>query len=90
MPSPATRSAAHHPSTNLSPSLASLADDAVFYPGSAALRSAERLEEKGLRQEAAHARARKRDRVKMVGHNLHTAFKTWFKEVSESLLLLLM
>ena len=27
-------------------------------------------------------RVRKRDKVKMVGHHLHSAFRSWFKEVS--------
>lgn len=28
-------------------------------------------------------RVRKRDRAKMVGHQLHSAFKSWFKDVSQ-------
>lgn len=30
-------------------------------------------------------RRRKRDRVRMVGHNLHSAFRAWFKDVSTQL-----
>jgi serine/threonine protein kinase/acetyl esterase/lipase len=32
------------------------------------------------RQHSSESRIRKRDRVRMVGHHLHTAFKTWFKD----------
>lgn len=67
----------------LSPIPANLADEA-----SADRRSPDRHHDEKLRQQSGSPRARKRDKVRMVGHNLQNAFKSWFKEVSISSLLL--
>jgi hypothetical protein len=72
-------------------STSSLTDSAVFYePRSPASPSSKGMHlADGDSDEHHHnnhsdgaLRARKRDKVKMVGHNLHTAFKSWFKDVS--------
>jgi len=78
----------HHPQNPVgaSPSTASLTDEAVFYnpttnSASAHRKSSEEYEDD--EGEGRHHRGRsprKRDKVKMVGHNLHSAFRSWFKD----------
>jgi serine/threonine protein kinase/acetyl esterase/lipase len=67
-----------------SPSTASLTEEAVFYnPPTRSTPAHRKLSEESDEGEGHHHRGRsprKRDKVKMVGHNLHTAFRSWFKD----------
>jgi hypothetical protein len=77
----------HHHNTHptASPSTASLTEEAVFYHPTSRPSSAQHSSPEDLDDESVDHRGRsvrKRDKVKMVGHNLHTAFRSWFKDVS--------
>jgi hypothetical protein len=85
--SSASRHHYHHSHTTAA-STSSLSDSAVFYKvdssqgGHTTEHNDDEYEYHRDTNNQVQYRVRKRDKVKMVGHNLHSAFKSWFKDVS--------